>query len=307
MKIQLAITRAIRPALLAITTLTLLPQISRADESGISFWVPGLFGSLAAVPQTPGWSVGAVYYHTSVAASGSAAAAREIQVGRFSPTVNVNLNVNLNAPPDLLFLTPTYTFATPVLGGQLAMAVLGIYGRNSTTLDGTLTTGFGPIAATRMGSISDSLTAFGDLYPMITLKWNAGVHNYMTYVTGDIPVGAYDPSRLSNISATAPSTAVAATPTLTRRPDMNSRASPALPIISRIPIRRFKAASISISIGVHRSFSRNRSSSVLSAMPISRYPTTPVGPRSLEASGREYSALVHSSDIFSRSETCRDI
>jgi hypothetical protein len=174
-------------------------QIAHADESGISFWVPGLFGSLAAVPQTPGWSLGTVYYHTSVAASGSAAAAREIQIGRFSPTVNVNLNVNLHAPPDLLFLAPTYTFATPVLGGQLAMGVTGIFGRNSTTLDGTLTTGFGPLAATRMGSISDSLTAFGDLYPMATLKWNAGFHNWMTYVTGDIPVGAYDPNRLSNI------------------------------------------------------------------------------------------------------------
>jgi hypothetical protein len=79
------------------------------------------------------------------------------------------------------------------------MGVTGIFGRNSTTLDGTLTTGFGPLAATRMGSISDSLTAFGDLYPMATLKWNAGVHNWMTYVTGDIPVGAYDPNRLSNI------------------------------------------------------------------------------------------------------------
>src|SRR3979411_656314 len=104
MKIQLAFIGAIRPALvgaIAITTLALLPQISRADESGISFWVPGLFGSLAAVPQTPGWSLGTVYYHTSVAASGAAAAAREIQVGRFSPNVNVNLNVNLNAPPDI--------------------------------------------------------------------------------------------------------------------------------------------------------------------------------------------------------------
>ena len=75
--------------------LLLCPQISRADESGISFWVPGLFGSLAAVPQTPGWSLGTVYYHTSVAASGAAAAAREIQVGRFSPNVNVNLNLSL--------------------------------------------------------------------------------------------------------------------------------------------------------------------------------------------------------------------
>lgn len=61
--------------------LLLRPQISRADESGISFWVPGLFGSLAAVPTIPGWSPGSVYYHTSVEASAAAAAAREIQVG----------------------------------------------------------------------------------------------------------------------------------------------------------------------------------------------------------------------------------
>jgi hypothetical protein len=43
------------------------------------------------------------------------------------------------------------------------------------------------------------VTGFGDLLPIATLRWNAGVHNYMTYITGDIPVGAYDPSRLSNI------------------------------------------------------------------------------------------------------------
>src|SRR5882757_8943492 len=170
MKLTLEFSRASRPVLLgaiAVAALAFSPQIASADESGISFWVPGLFGSLAAAPTTPGWSLGTVYYHTSVAASGSAAAAREVQVGRFSPNVNVSLNVSLNAPPDLIFLAPTYTFATPVFGGQLAMGNTGVFGRNSTTLDGTLTTGFGPFAATRMGSISDSLTAFGDLYPMV--------------------------------------------------------------------------------------------------------------------------------------------
>jgi hypothetical protein len=37
------------------------------------------------------------------------------------------------------------------------------------------------------------------LYPMATLKWHDGVHNWMTYITGDIPVGAYDSNRLANI------------------------------------------------------------------------------------------------------------
>src|SRR5262249_25970783 len=80
---------------------------------------------------------------------------------------------------------------------------LGIYGRTSTslagTLSGTLTTPFGTIPFMRSDTISDTVTGFGDLLPIATLRWNHGVHNYMTYVTGDIPVGAYDPSRLANV------------------------------------------------------------------------------------------------------------
>jgi hypothetical protein len=191
---------SLRLGTVLIAALFALPlQIARADESGVSFWLPGQFGSLAAVPQTPGWSLGAVYYHTSVGASGSVAAAREIQIGGFPGTVNASLNANLNAQADLLLLAPTYTFAKPVLGGQLAIGVTGIFGRSATSIDGTLTAGVGSVFATRMGSISDSLTGVGDLYPMVTLKWNNGVNNWMTYATGDIPVGAYDPNRLSNI------------------------------------------------------------------------------------------------------------
>ena len=52
------------------------PHVTQADESDISFWLPALHGSLAAVPGTPGWSVAAIYYHTSVNASGAAAASR---------------------------------------------------------------------------------------------------------------------------------------------------------------------------------------------------------------------------------------
>jgi hypothetical protein len=183
----------------ALALLGALPGTVYADESGVSYWLPGRFGSLAAVPQVPGWSMAAVYYHTSVEASGNVAAARQIQVGRFPANVSVNLNASLNAQADLVILNPTYTFGTPVLGGQLAIGITGIFGRANTSIDGTLTTVVGPLVSTRTGIISDSLTSVGDLYPMATLKWNAGVHNFMTYVTGDIPVGAYDPARLSNI------------------------------------------------------------------------------------------------------------
>ncbi len=184
----------------ASAVLALSPDISRADEGGVSFWLPGFFGSLAAAPATPGWSLGSIYYHTSVSAGGNVAAAREIRIGRFTPNVNINLNLNLNAQADLLLLAPTYTFATPVLGGQFAVSMMGIYGRNNVELNGALTLGAaGRVLANRMGSLSDTTTGFGDLYPTATLKWNNGVHNWMTYITGDLPVGAYDANRLANI------------------------------------------------------------------------------------------------------------
>jgi hypothetical protein len=33
---------------------------------------------------------------------------------------------------------------------------------------------------------------------MATLRWNAGVNNFMLYMTGDIPVGLYDSNNLAN-------------------------------------------------------------------------------------------------------------
>jgi hypothetical protein len=169
---------------------------ARADENGISFWLPGQFGSLAALPGVPGWSTATIYYHTSLAGSGAAYAAREVSIGGLSRTANLNLNVNGNGGADLQLLTATYVFATPVLGGQFALgASLPVGYNNNVSINGTLTTPVG----TSQGSLNDSRSGFGDLYPMATLKWHQGVHNFMTYVTGDIPIGTYDSTRLSNI------------------------------------------------------------------------------------------------------------
>jgi hypothetical protein len=177
-----------------------IPRSARADENGISFWLPGLYGSLAATPQQPGWSLPLIYYHTSVSASGAVAAAREVRVENLPLTLNVNLNLNVNADVDLGLIAPTYVFPTPILGGQFAAGMMFVTGANSTSLDGTLTAslaGLPPV--TRTGTIDSSLTGFGDLYPQASLRWNNGVNNFMIYGAGDIPVGAYDPTRLANL------------------------------------------------------------------------------------------------------------
>src|SRR5215471_6313866 len=162
------------------------PTIAAADEGGVSFWLPGFFGSLAAAPQQPGWSLTSIYYHTRVSAGA--------EIGRIPVNLTANVNASLQARADLGLFMPTYTFATPVLGGQLTVGAIGIYGRADTTLagtvSGTLATPLGTLPFSRSDSISGSVTGLGDVLPIATLRWNAGVHNYMTYITGGIPVGA---------------------------------------------------------------------------------------------------------------------
>ena len=82
----------------------LLPALSYADEGGVSFWAPGIYGSLAAVPPNPGWSFSTVYYPLFVSATGGVAAQREFEIGRFTPTANLNLQlkVKVHGSPDLL-------------------------------------------------------------------------------------------------------------------------------------------------------------------------------------------------------------
>ena len=171
----------------------------------MSFWLPGTFGSLAAVPQqAPGWSVATIYYYDSVSAGSDVARAREFQLGRIPANLTAtNVSGNINANLNLGMLDATYVFATPVFGGQASASLLGFYGSDTTSLSalltGTLATPGGAIPFSRFDNISSSIVAFGDLYPQFTLKWNAGVNNYMTYIMSGIPVGAYQSTRLANL------------------------------------------------------------------------------------------------------------
>ena len=64
-----------------------------ADEGGVSFWVPGFFGSLAAPPQVPGFSFTNILYYSQVSAGGNVAFTKQVPLGN----INVNFNGNLNA------------------------------------------------------------------------------------------------------------------------------------------------------------------------------------------------------------------
>jgi len=94
-------------SLVAVGAIACCPATSRADDGGVSFWLPGQYASLAAAPQVPGWAMGVIYLHSNASASGSVAASKEITTSRIPPTVNVNLNLSLSGQADVVILSPT--------------------------------------------------------------------------------------------------------------------------------------------------------------------------------------------------------
>lgn len=172
---------------------------ARADQGGVSFWLPGTFGSLSAVPGQPGWSAAMIYLHSSVEADGGVAASRAVRVGNRTTNLNVSLNASLTARVDAVAFAPAYTFATPVLGGQFTLGLFAMVGNTYARIDADVAGALGPLGFATSRSFSDSLFSYSDIYPQAMLKWNHGVHNFMVYGMTNFTIGDYDANRLVNI------------------------------------------------------------------------------------------------------------
>ncbi len=179
-RLKLHYNKIVLSAFFASVIATVSP--ASADEGGVPFWFSGSYASLAAVPATPGWSLASMGYYYY----GDASASRTFTRGD-----SVTLGVKSTAP--LLLAQPSYAPEQKFLGGQASIGIGIGYGNNDTKADVSLNP-----AGIEFGR-SDSLWGGTDLYPVVSLAWNNGVHNWMSYLTGDIPVGAYSDGRLSNI------------------------------------------------------------------------------------------------------------
>jgi hypothetical protein len=167
-----------------------IPQTALADAGGLSFWLPGTFGSLAATPVAPGWAYTTIYLHLDQ----SAGAGKNFVT---SGGVGGSIVAGLTAHADVLVEGVTYTSALPVLGGQAGFSVLAAPGNLGVGINATLT---GPLGNAISGSKFDNRTTVSDVFYQGTLKWNQGVNNEMVYISGNIPSGTYDSSRLANLS-----------------------------------------------------------------------------------------------------------
>ena len=174
---------------------------SLADEGGVSFWVPGFFGSLAAAPQVPGFSFANVLYYSQVSAGGNVAFAKQVPLGNINVNFNGNFNANVHGSAEPLYLAvPGYTFATPVLGGQANISAAIPYGRIQSSVDATIAgnLGLGGPGFTIGRGLTEAVTGIGDIAPMASLRWNFGVNNFMTYLTGNLTTGRYSQTRIAN-------------------------------------------------------------------------------------------------------------
>jgi len=161
------------------------PLRARADEGGVSFWLPGNFGSFVATPGDPGWELALIYYYSS----GDAGADKVFPRGG-------RITAGVDATASFIFVAPTYVLATPVAGGQASYSVAAAFGHVDGNVDATLG---GPTGGAISGSESDARTGVSDLYPTASLKWNRGVSSYMAYVMAGVPTGVYDVGRLANL------------------------------------------------------------------------------------------------------------
>jgi len=181
-----AVTAWIGYGWVVLVAITFLPSLTMADEGGVSVWLPGQYGSLAAVPAEPGWSLPLTYYHAHADAGIGKTFERG---GKFAAGLDVH--------SDLLLLAPTYVFSDSVAGGQAALRITGLFGNAEVAADATLAGPRGFFVLSR--NDSDALTAVGDLYPFASLRWNLGPHNLMTYTMLGVPVGGYKVGQLANL------------------------------------------------------------------------------------------------------------
>ena len=90
------------------SALIALPTPALADAGGVSFWLPGAFGSLAATPVVPGWAYSTIYLHLQANAGAT-------QNFVTSNGARGSVVTGLSARADALAVGITYTSPTPVL------------------------------------------------------------------------------------------------------------------------------------------------------------------------------------------------
>lgn len=105
-------------ALVFVGMIGIVPP-SSADEGGTGFWLPGQYGSFAAIAPEPGFGLALVSYWYSANASGEQA----LGFGN-------NLKLDVDASYFGQFIVPSYTPETTLWGGRPSFSIAFIPAQN---------------------------------------------------------------------------------------------------------------------------------------------------------------------------------
>ena len=175
--------RAIKTGLvwgaITLAAVVSVPKYALADEGGVSFWLPGFFGSLAATPQQPGWSLANIDYYTNVSAGAGVALAKSSRSEicpltfrhKSMPTCMPRGYLPLSSRPMCSQRRCWAVSCRSARWKAMAASNTSLYGTVSGTVTGPLgnTMPFGP----RFDAINSSVTGFTDFIPLAQLKWNS--------------------------------------------------------------------------------------------------------------------------------------
>ena len=155
------------------------------DESGSSFWLPGVYPGFIAVPPTTGFTMPVTSYYDT----GTAGAGQKFQHG-------ISVNEGLSAQAAVMFFTPTWAPAGEKwFGGQPSFSLT--FGGGWEKVDASVS--LSTADNTKTFDRSDTLWGGLDLFPAAQIAWNNGNNNWMSYIVGDIPTGAYQADRLADL------------------------------------------------------------------------------------------------------------
>jgi hypothetical protein len=159
------------------------PQVAWADEGGNPFWISGQYAAMAAVPTTPGWSLSVMPY----VYSGSASRSKSLSGGG-------SVNAGVTTRESMVLVQLGYSSEKKMFGGQPYIGFSWGPGSNTTSASAS-------VFASRDTQLNRSNSVHGvqDIYPLASLAWTKGNNNFMTYLTGNIPVGTYNYSSLAAI------------------------------------------------------------------------------------------------------------
>lgn len=156
--------------------------VAHADWAGKGMWIPGQTAAFSGMQANSGWTVNLQPYYYNGNAKKTEGMPWENQLTKEYETHTSEMLFGVN-----------FAFKDFIAGGRVSLGLN--WGGGSTNSGIGLFDSNGASYTT-----SSSSSGMSDIQPYTNIAWRDGDHNFMLYITGNLPVTDYDRFRAANIS-----------------------------------------------------------------------------------------------------------